>query len=182
MCTSHSFTHYATYPLLSLQSDATRRPPAGQRKPPIYAIPIAPRPLPTREPRQAMFLRLRKLLRCSSRANTVHSDRNNQSQDSLDVSLFLLFLLQLTQQSYHSSLPHCPYLAIAILQKVLHPLPYLVAGPSSIPSSRHRTRASKGRASRDEKLPISLMFLSDKLPTFVFYNSIEFVSSDPVIL
>ncbi|KAG2068941.1 hypothetical protein BDR04DRAFT_1143544 [Suillus decipiens] len=33
--------------------------------------------------------------------------KNNQPRDPLD----------LTQQSYHSSLPHCPYLAISILQK-----------------------------------------------------------------
>ncbi|KAG2361612.1 hypothetical protein BDR07DRAFT_1409084 [Suillus spraguei] len=69
-----------------LNSDATHCPPAGQRKPPIYAIPIAPRPLPTRDPQQATFLRLHKLLRFSSRANAVHSDRNNQPRDPLDSS------------------------------------------------------------------------------------------------
>ncbi|KAG1762990.1 hypothetical protein EV702DRAFT_1205905, partial [Suillus placidus] len=65
-----------------LNSDATR-PPAGRRRPPIPAIPMVPRPLPTVEPQQPMFLRLSKLLRFS-RANAVPV-RHIQPRDPLDV-------------------------------------------------------------------------------------------------
>ncbi|KAG2132198.1 hypothetical protein BD769DRAFT_1666214 [Suillus cothurnatus] len=59
-----------------LNSDATRRPLAGYRKPPI---PIAPRPPPTRDPQQPTFLRLSKFFRSSPRANVV------PVRDPLDV-------------------------------------------------------------------------------------------------
>ncbi|KAG2361614.1 quinon protein alcohol dehydrogenase-like superfamily [Suillus spraguei] len=42
-----------------LNSDATRRRPAGHHRPPISAIPITPRPSSTRDPQQPTFLRLR---------------------------------------------------------------------------------------------------------------------------
>ncbi|KAG1737358.1 hypothetical protein EDD22DRAFT_343006 [Suillus occidentalis] len=64
-----------------LQSRATR--PVGQRKPPIRAIPIVPRPPPTRDPQQPAFRRLSKLLRFS-RTNTVPV-RHIQPRNSLDV-------------------------------------------------------------------------------------------------
>jgi len=70
------FIHNTTHPSLSLQSDATRRPPAGYRKPPIH---IAPRPPPTRDPQQPTFLRLSKFFRSSPRANVV------PVRDPLDV-------------------------------------------------------------------------------------------------
>ncbi|KAG2069007.1 WD40 repeat-like protein [Suillus decipiens] len=63
-----------------LNSDATRRHPAGHRKPPISAVPIAPRPPPARDSQQLTFLRLSKFLRFSSR--TV---KNDQPRDPLDV-------------------------------------------------------------------------------------------------
>jgi hypothetical protein len=59
-----------------LNSDATRRPPAGYRKPPI---PIAPRSPPTRDPQQPTFLRISKFFRSSPRANVV------PVRDPLDV-------------------------------------------------------------------------------------------------
>ncbi|KAG2066071.1 WD40 repeat-like protein [Suillus decipiens] len=65
-------------------SNATRHPPAGLRKPQIYPIPIAPRPPPARDPQQPAFLRLSKFLRFSSRANAVDPVRNNQPRDPLD--------------------------------------------------------------------------------------------------
>ncbi|KAG2336712.1 hypothetical protein BDR05DRAFT_1005641 [Suillus weaverae] len=68
-----------------LNSDATR-PPAGRRRPSIPAIPMVPRPLPTVEPQQPMFLRLSKLLRFSPRTNAV---RNDQPHDPLDFSATL---------------------------------------------------------------------------------------------
>ncbi|KAG2343537.1 WD40 repeat-like protein [Suillus weaverae] len=69
-----------------LNSDATRRPPAGHRRPPISAIPMAPRPPPARDPQQSTFLRLSKLLRFSPRTNAV---RNDQHRDPLDFSATL---------------------------------------------------------------------------------------------
>ncbi|KAG2068979.1 WD40 repeat-like protein [Suillus decipiens] len=65
-------------------SDATRRPTAGQRRPPIFATPIAPRPPPTRDTQQPTSLRFRKLLRFSSLVNAVRPVRNNQPRDPLD--------------------------------------------------------------------------------------------------
>ncbi|KAG1890063.1 hypothetical protein F4604DRAFT_1899102, partial [Suillus subluteus] len=77
------FTHYTTHPSLSLQSDATRRPPAGHRRPPISAIPIALRPQPTRDPQQPTFLRLSNFLRFS-RTNGACPGQKDQSRDPLD--------------------------------------------------------------------------------------------------
>jgi hypothetical protein len=99
MCASHSFTRDTTHPLLSLQSNATRRHPAGYRKPPIPAIPLGPRLPPTRDPQQSTFLRLSKFLRFSPRTNAVRPGRKDTSHDPLDVSLFLWF------RSVHSILP-----------------------------------------------------------------------------
>ncbi|KAG2065489.1 WD40 repeat-like protein [Suillus decipiens] len=65
-----------------LNSDATRRHPAGHRRPPISAIPIPSRPPPTRDPQQPTFLRLRKLLRFSSLTNAVPV-RHIQPRDPL---------------------------------------------------------------------------------------------------
>ncbi|KAG1807274.1 uncharacterized protein BJ212DRAFT_756172 [Suillus subaureus] len=83
MCASQSPTRYTTHPSLSLQSDATRRPPAGHRRPPISAIPITLRPPPTGDPQQPTFLGLSKLSRFS-RANAVRSGWKEQSCDPLD--------------------------------------------------------------------------------------------------
>ncbi|KAG1722417.1 hypothetical protein EDB19DRAFT_463439 [Suillus lakei] len=80
-----SFTHYTTHSMLSLQSKATRRPPAGHRRPPISATPIAPRPPPTINSQKSKFLRLSKLLRFSPRTNAVHPGRHNQPRDPLDL-------------------------------------------------------------------------------------------------
>ncbi|KAG1859346.1 hypothetical protein DFJ58DRAFT_288432 [Suillus subalutaceus] len=84
MCASHYFVHDTTHPPSSLQSDATHRPPAGHRRPPISAIPIAPRPLPTRDPQQPTFLRLSKFFHFSPRANAVPVC-HIQPRDPLDV-------------------------------------------------------------------------------------------------
>ncbi|KAG2091198.1 uncharacterized protein F5147DRAFT_840851 [Suillus discolor] len=65
-----------------LHSHATR-PPAGYRRPPISAIPIMQRPLPTRDPQQPAFRRLSKLLHFS-RANTVPV-RHIQPRDPFDL-------------------------------------------------------------------------------------------------
>jgi WD40 repeat protein len=81
-----SSSHYATHPLISLQSHATR--PVGQRKPPIYATPTVQRTLPIRDPQQPAFRQLGKLLRLS-RVNTVPV-HHIQPRDPLDVC-FLLF-------------------------------------------------------------------------------------------
>ncbi|KAG2738713.1 WD40 repeat-like protein [Suillus brevipes Sb2] len=67
-----------------LNSDATRRPTAGRRRPPIHAIPMVQRPPPTIHPRQPIFLRLSKRLRFF-RTNTLWPGRNDQSCDLLDV-------------------------------------------------------------------------------------------------
>ncbi|KAG1838559.1 WD40-repeat-containing domain protein [Suillus subluteus] len=67
-----------------LNSDATRRPPAGHRRPPISPIPMAPRSPPRRDPQQPTFLRLSNLLRFSPRANRVPV-RHIQPRDPLDV-------------------------------------------------------------------------------------------------
>ncbi|KAG2343548.1 WD40 repeat-like protein [Suillus weaverae] len=69
-----------------LNFDATRRPPAGHRRPPISAIPMAPRPPPARDPQQSTFLRLSKFFRFSPRTNAV---RNDQHRDPLDFSATL---------------------------------------------------------------------------------------------
>ncbi|KAG1857441.1 hypothetical protein F4604DRAFT_1194052 [Suillus subluteus] len=67
-------------------SDATRRHAAGRRKPPISVAPIPPRPLPTIDPQQTVFVRLRKFLPFSSRTSAAHSGRNDQPRDPLDFS------------------------------------------------------------------------------------------------
>ncbi|KAG1857423.1 hypothetical protein F4604DRAFT_1193495 [Suillus subluteus] len=84
MCASHSFTHCITHPSLSWQSDATRRPHARHRRPPVSAISITMRPPPRRDPQQTTFLRLRKFLHFSPRANAVPV-RHIQPRDPLDV-------------------------------------------------------------------------------------------------
>ncbi|KAG1807273.1 WD40-repeat-containing domain protein [Suillus subaureus] len=65
-----------------LHSDATR-PPAGHRRPPISATPIAPSPPPKRDLQQPTFLGLSKLFHFS-RTNAVRSGRKEQSRDPLD--------------------------------------------------------------------------------------------------
>ncbi|KIK38494.1 hypothetical protein CY34DRAFT_809291 [Suillus luteus UH-Slu-Lm8-n1] len=67
-----------------LDSDATRRPLAGRRKPPISAISMAPRPLPTAKPQKSMSLRLGSFLRFAPSASTVRPVRNDQP-NPLDV-------------------------------------------------------------------------------------------------
>ncbi|KAG2343549.1 WD40 repeat-like protein [Suillus weaverae] len=52
-----------------LNSDATRRSPAGRRRQPVPVIPMAQRPPPTIDPQQPVFLRLRQLLRFTSPTN-----------------------------------------------------------------------------------------------------------------
>ncbi|KAG1807283.1 uncharacterized protein BJ212DRAFT_756895 [Suillus subaureus] len=64
-----------------LNSDAAPRLPAGRRRSPISVVPMAPRPPPTIDLQQPMFLRLSKLLRFSPRTNT---GRNSQPRDPLD--------------------------------------------------------------------------------------------------
>ncbi|KAG1859349.1 quinon protein alcohol dehydrogenase-like superfamily [Suillus subalutaceus] len=81
-----------------LHSDATRRPPAGHRRPPIFAIPIALRPLPTRDPQQSTFLRLSEFLRFSPRANAVPV-RHIQPRDPLDVPATLPLPSSLSSQA-----------------------------------------------------------------------------------
>ncbi|KAG1877379.1 hypothetical protein F4604DRAFT_1954710 [Suillus subluteus] len=66
-----------------LNSDATRRPPAGHRRSPISAITMAPRPSPTRDPQQLTFLRLSKFLHFSC-VNAIPV-RHIQPCDPLDV-------------------------------------------------------------------------------------------------
>ncbi|KAG2745630.1 tricorn protease domain 2-containing protein [Suillus brevipes Sb2] len=67
-----------------LNSDATR-PAAGRRRPPISVTPtVAPRPLPTVELQQPIFLRLSNFLRFSPRTNAVRPGRKDQSRDPLD--------------------------------------------------------------------------------------------------
>ncbi|KAG1812156.1 quinon protein alcohol dehydrogenase-like superfamily [Suillus subaureus] len=66
-----------------LNSDATRHHPAGLRRPPIFAIPMVPRPPPTRDPQQPTFLRLSKFLRFP-RTNGVRPGRKDQSRNPLD--------------------------------------------------------------------------------------------------
>ncbi|KAG2337936.1 WD40 repeat-like protein [Suillus weaverae] len=72
-----------------LNSDATRRPAAGPRRPPIRAIPMVQRPPPTMDLQQPIFVRLSKLLRFSPRTNPVHPVRNDQPRDPLDFSATL---------------------------------------------------------------------------------------------
>jgi hypothetical protein len=98
MYRSHSLTHYTTYPLPPLQSDATHRP-AGHRKPPIPAVPLGLRLPPARDPQQTTFLRFSKFLHLSPRTNAVRLGGKDKSRDPLDVSLFLWLL------SVHSILP-----------------------------------------------------------------------------
>ncbi|KAG1807271.1 quinon protein alcohol dehydrogenase-like superfamily [Suillus subaureus] len=79
-----SFARYATHQSPPLQSDATRRPPAGHRRPRISAIPIVPRPSPTRDAQQPTLLRLGKFLRFSPPMNALRPGRKDQSRDPLD--------------------------------------------------------------------------------------------------
>ncbi|KAG2338714.1 hypothetical protein BDR05DRAFT_1004027 [Suillus weaverae] len=72
-----------------LNSDATRRPAARHRRPPILVIPMVEGPPPTIDPQRPIFVRLSKLLRFSSRTNPVHPVRNDQPRDPLDVSATL---------------------------------------------------------------------------------------------
>ncbi|KAG2341837.1 WD40 repeat-like protein [Suillus weaverae] len=62
-----------------LDSNATRCPTAGHRRPLISAIPMVQRPPPTRDPQQPSFLS--KLLRFSPRTNSL---RPGQPRDPLD--------------------------------------------------------------------------------------------------
>ncbi|KAG2361609.1 hypothetical protein BDR07DRAFT_33608 [Suillus spraguei] len=54
-----------------LNSDATRRSPAGRRRQPVSIIPRPERSLPTINPRQPVFVRLRQVLHFSPRTRTV---------------------------------------------------------------------------------------------------------------
>jgi hypothetical protein len=85
-----SSSHHTTLPLISLQSHATRLP-AGHRKPPIHAIPIVQRPLPSNDLQQPSFLRLGKFLRFSPRTNSVRPGRTDQFRDPLDVCFLFIF-------------------------------------------------------------------------------------------
>ncbi|KAG2133004.1 hypothetical protein DEU56DRAFT_423900 [Suillus clintonianus] len=80
-----------------LNSDATRRPPAVHRKPPIPAIPTVQRPPPTINPQQPILLRLRKLLPFSSRTATIPPVRNHiEPRGPLDVCPPFLLISHLT--------------------------------------------------------------------------------------
>jgi hypothetical protein len=92
-------SHDTTHTLLSSQSHATRRPPAGYRRSPISTIPMVGRPPLTNDSQQPSFLRLSKLLRFSPRMNAVRPGRKDQSRNPLDVC-FLFFLSYFTQQSH----------------------------------------------------------------------------------
>jgi hypothetical protein len=76
-----SFSHHTTHSLLVLQSHAIR-PPVGYRRP---AIPIVPRPPPTRDPQHPAFRRLGKLLHFSRVNTDAVPVRLNQPRDPLDV-------------------------------------------------------------------------------------------------
>jgi hypothetical protein len=166
-----SSSHDTTHPLLSLQSHATRRPPAGYRRPPISAISMVERPPPTNGSQQPSFLRLSKFLRFSPRTNAVRPGRKDQSRDPLDVCLFLLFLSQFAQHSCCSSLLHHPYPPIAFTEKTLHRLPYPVVAPFSIPLGPRQVRGSESRVNRNDNPSKLSMFLSDKPHMCVICNS-----------
>jgi hypothetical protein len=74
---------------------------------------MAPRPLPTVEPQQPMFLRLANSLRFSPRTNTVCPGQNDQPRDPLDVCFFLLLHSYSTRHSCRSFLPRCRYPALS---------------------------------------------------------------------
>ncbi|KIK33701.1 hypothetical protein CY34DRAFT_18205 [Suillus luteus UH-Slu-Lm8-n1] len=65
-----------------LNSDATRRSPAGRRRPPISVIPMAPRPLLTVEP---VFFRLGRFLRFPPPTNAVRPGRIDQPLATLPL-------------------------------------------------------------------------------------------------
>ncbi|KAG1807269.1 uncharacterized protein BJ212DRAFT_755770 [Suillus subaureus] len=79
-----------------LNSDATRRPPAGRRIRPVPAIPRPERPLPTINPQQPVFVRIRKLLHFSPRTNAVPPV---QPRDPLDVPATLPLSSSLSGQA-----------------------------------------------------------------------------------
>ncbi|KAG1766359.1 hypothetical protein EV702DRAFT_1204148 [Suillus placidus] len=114
-----------------LNSDATRptRPPAGHRRPPISAIPIAPRLPPARDPQQPTFLRLNKFLRFSPRANAVPV-RHIQPRDPLDVPATLPLPSPLSGQAatrfdhFETSSPSPP--SDGIVQSLRQHLSFLV--------------------------------------------------------
>ncbi|KAG2741413.1 hypothetical protein P692DRAFT_20906686, partial [Suillus brevipes Sb2] len=84
-----------------LNSDATHRPTAGRRRPPIHAIHMALRPPPTIDSRQPMFLRLSKLLRFSH-TNPAHHAR---PRDPLDFPATLPLPLTRTRANTPLSPP-----------------------------------------------------------------------------
>ncbi|KAG1807281.1 uncharacterized protein BJ212DRAFT_756726 [Suillus subaureus] len=61
----------------------------GRRRPLISTVPVSSRPLPTIDPQQPVFVRLRKFLSFSSHTNAVHPIRNDQPRDPLDFSATL---------------------------------------------------------------------------------------------
>ncbi|KAG2744666.1 hypothetical protein P692DRAFT_201869156 [Suillus brevipes Sb2] len=65
-----------------LNSDATRRPAAGHRRPRISVLPMVQRPLPTIDPQQPIFVCLSKLLHLS-RTNPAHPVQNGQPRHPL---------------------------------------------------------------------------------------------------
>lgn len=67
-----------------LNSDATRPPPVGHRRPPIFATPMPGKPPSTTNPKPSIFLRLHKLLRFSPRILATRLDRKDQPSDPLD--------------------------------------------------------------------------------------------------
>ncbi|KAG2336069.1 hypothetical protein BDR05DRAFT_971273 [Suillus weaverae] len=85
-----------------LNSDATRRPAARHRRPPIPVIPVVQRPPPTIDPQQPIniFVRLSTLLRFS-RTNPVHPGRNDEPHDPLDFSAILPLPRPLSGHSAH---------------------------------------------------------------------------------
>ncbi|KAG1839566.1 hypothetical protein DFJ58DRAFT_105632 [Suillus subalutaceus] len=76
--------HAKSLPLMTLRSDATLRPPARRRRPPIPVIPMEQRPRPTIDPQQPSFPLLSEFLRFSPRTNTLRPGRD-QPRDPLDV-------------------------------------------------------------------------------------------------
>ncbi|KAG1807284.1 uncharacterized protein BJ212DRAFT_1485696 [Suillus subaureus] len=68
-----------------LNSDAAPRLPAGRRRSPTSVISMVPRPPPTINPQQSVFLRLSKLFRFSPRTSAVYPSQNSHLRDPLDV-------------------------------------------------------------------------------------------------
>ncbi|KAG2339472.1 hypothetical protein BDR05DRAFT_967818 [Suillus weaverae] len=90
-----------------LNSDATRGPVAGHRKPPIPVIPMVHRSPPAIHPQQRMFLRLSRLLCFSPHTSPPHHDR---PRDPLDNDLTMQSPCRLVLQKIAALGPNsCSY-------------------------------------------------------------------------